>query len=326
VSTVSLHLARLECASTTEEGHDEVYYIVSGGAYDPKTLAMISRVSERGPDDAHGADADRKDGHFTAWDLNDSGDLQNRQLDQTLHSFDLDGNDAAKIGVALLESDGWDYAEVLKAVAAIGGVVGDAIAGDEKVSKLLDRFVDKLAALIPKNEDDHLGTFAFHVTATPSGPVLSSIVSDSRSTIESGGQPGTVDPIVVRFRGDGADYRATFVLGGLVPARPPRPGWRVVGIADFDNDGIVDLAWRRQDDSGEVRLWLLDGAGNVKQDLGLPAPDPGWRVVGIADFDNDGIVDLAWRRQDDSGEVRLWLLDGAGNVKQDLGLPLPANA
>jgi hypothetical protein len=73
-----------------------------------------------------------------------------------------------------------------------------------------------------------------------------------------------------------------------------------------------------------VRLWLLDGAGHVKQDLGLPPPDSGWKVIGIGDFDSDGHVDLAWRRQDETGEVRLWLLDGAGHVKQDLGLPAPA--
>jgi subtilisin family serine protease len=101
------------------------------------------------------------------------------------------------------------------------------------------------------------------------------------------------------------------------------PGWRVIGVADFNHDGYTDLAWRRQDESGEVRLWLLDGAGHLLRDLGLPGPAAGWRVIGVADFDHDGYTDLAWRRQDESGEVRLWLLDGAGHLLRDLGLPRP---
>ena len=103
----------------------------------------------------------------------------------------------------------------------------------------------------------------------------------------------------------------------------PASGWKVIGIADFDGDGHPDLAWRRQDDTGEVRIWFLDASGGVKKDIGLPLPASSWKVVGIADFDGDGHADLAWRRQDDTGEVRIWLLDGAGAQKDDYGLPTP---
>src|SRR5271157_720015 len=112
---------------------------------------------------------------------------------------------------------------------------------------------------------------------------------------------------------------------------PPAPGWRVVGVGDFNRDGMSDLAWRRIDDTGEVRIWLLDGTtrpGNdmLLDDKGLPPPAPGWRVVGVGDFNRDGMSDLAWRRIDDTGEVRIWLLDGTkppGNdmLLDDKGLP-----
>src|SRR5271157_1612790 len=114
---------------------------------------------------------------------------------------------------------------------------------------------------------------------------------------------------------------------------PPAPGWRVVGVGDFNRDGMSDLAWRRIDDTGEVRIWLLDGTkppGNdmLLDDKGLPPPDPGWRVIGVGDFHRDGMSDLAWRRIDDTGEVRIWLLDGTkppGNdmLLDDKGLPPP---
>src|SRR5947209_5198551 len=95
-------------------------------------------------------------------------------------------------------------------------------------------------------------------------------------------------------------------MGGVkqdIALPAPAGGWKVVGIADFNGDGKPDLAWRRQDETGEVHTWLLDGMGGVKQDIGLPAPAPAWKVVGIADFNGDGKPDLAWRRQDETGEV-----------------------
>jgi hypothetical protein len=128
-----------------------------------------------------------------------------------------------------------------------------------------------------------------------------------------------------RRQDDTGEVRIWFLDGAAkkkdIGLPTPSAGWKVIGIADFDGDGHPDLAWRRQDDTGEVRIWLLDGAGAQKDDYGLPTPDPGWKVVGIADFDGNGRADLAWRRQDDTGEVRIWFLDGAAK-KKDIGLPL----
>src|SRR5207249_4669385 len=106
--------------------------------------------------------------------------------------------------------------------------------------------------------------------------------------------------------------------------KAPDEGWKVIGVADFNGDGKADLLWRRQDDTGEARIWFLDGAGNVTEDKGLKAPDEGWKVIGVADFNGDGEADLLWRRQDDTAEARVWLLDGAGALIQDVGLPAPA--
>jgi hypothetical protein len=67
-------------------------------------------------------------------------------------------------------------------------------------------------------------------------------------------------------------------LGALTapatPARLEHDRQRHGELGDFNKDGNSELAWRRQDDTGEVRIWLLDGAGNVTKDIGLPAPGP----------------------------------------------------
>jgi hypothetical protein len=82
---------------------------------------------------------------------------------------------------------------------------------------------------------------------------------------------------------------------GPSPSKGP-PWWQLAGIGDFDHDGKPDLVWRRDNDTLEARVWLMDGA-NVKpgkSDIGLPLPAPGWRLAGVADFDGDGTPDLIW--------------------------------
>ncbi len=100
---------------------------------------------------------------------------------------------------------------------------------------------------------------------------------------------------------------------------PGDPGWKVVGVGDFNGDGTHDILWRRQDDSGEARIWLIKDGHHIA-DIGLPPGDPGWKVVGIGDFNGDGTDDILWRRQDDSGEARIWLIKD-GHHLADIGLP-----
>jgi hypothetical protein len=112
----------------------------------------------------------------------------------------------------------------------------------------------------------------------------------------------------------------------------PAAGWKIVGEYDFDRDGMADLAWRRTTDEGEVRIWLLQSTNEGRAvkpagDFALPNTRiSGWKVVGMNDFDGDGLADLAWRRTADVAEVRIWLLTAAGTLKAggDYGLPNPA--
>jgi hypothetical protein len=89
-----------------------------------------------------------------------------------------------------------------------------------------------------------------------------------------------------------------------VPAA--RADWKVVGVGDFNGDGLADLAWRAQTNEGSFRILLLDGAGEVLAENTVVINGiADWSVVGIGDFNGDSLADLAWRRQSEEGKAPL---------------------
>ena len=93
------------------------------------------------------------------------------------------------------------------------------------------------------------------------------------------------------------------------------PGWSVVAVADFNGDGHPDLVWQNNS-TGEVTVWYMGGAqGNSFLGYNiLSAGEPGWSVVGAADFNGDGNPDLIWQNTT-TGEATVWYMGGLqGNV------------
>ena len=89
------------------------------------------------------------------------------------------------------------------------------------------------------------------------------------------------------------------------------PGWRVVGVADMDRNGVPDLVWQH-DQTRSVGTWYLGGAKALQVlsiDYQAPGEYPGWRVVGLADMDRNGIPDLVWQH-DQTRSVGTWYLGG----------------
>lgn len=85
--------------------------------------------------------------------------------------------------------------------------------------------------------------------------------------------------------------------------------WHIVGVADFDGNGTPDVVW--QDPvSGAVQVWYLGGAGgNLPTGAANISNGNPWRVVSVADFNQDGHPDLLW--QDPvSGFAQIWYLGG----------------
>ncbi len=98
------------------------------------------------------------------------------------------------------------------------------------------------------------------------------------------------------------------------------PTLRISG--DFDNDGKADLVLH-DTQTGQTRLWLMNGA-QLKSEVDLPTPgDKNWRLVAVADFNADGESDLLWQNQ----VIRrnsVWLMNGT-SVTQYRGLAYATN-
>jgi hypothetical protein len=98
----------------------------------------------------------------------------------------------------------------------------------------------------------------------------------------------------------------------------PHPaGWLPVGVADFNNDGVSDLAWFNATTRG-IEIWKIsNGQWSGSVDIGT---HPGaWQPVGVADFTNDGTSDLLWY-DPDTRHLDLWKIANgqwAGSV--DIG-------
>jgi hypothetical protein len=96
------------------------------------------------------------------------------------------------------------------------------------------------------------------------------------------------------------------------------PGWSVVAVADFNGDGKPDLVWQN-DTTRQVLVWYMGGAmGNNKlgQNWLDQNGEPGWTVVGAADYNKDGKTDIVWLN-DTTRQATVWYFNGPqGNVFQ----------
>ncbi len=86
--------------------------------------------------------------------------------------------------------------------------------------------------------------------------------------------------------------------------------WKVVGVADFDQDGNPDLLWRH-DRTGSFGVWFMNGTDLKSTSMLSPTgvSDVTWKIVATADFDGDGHPDLLWRSER-TGDFGVWFMGG----------------
>ena len=92
--------------------------------------------------------------------------------------------------------------------------------------------------------------------------------------------------------------------------------WRIVGAADMDRDGQLDLVWQHET-TGDLRIWHMSGAQQIDS---VPIPPgvgvSGWRVVGVADMNADGWSDLVFR-DNVTGGIAAWLMADAQRLSTE---------
>ncbi|MDJ0799226.1 MAG: FG-GAP-like repeat-containing protein [Calothrix sp. MO_167.B12] len=97
---------------------------------------------------------------------------------------------------------------------------------------------------------------------------------------------------------------------------PGDTNWKILDSGDFNNDGIADIVWHRND-TGENAIWLMKNDENgLSVDKGYflnDLFDIDWKIEGVADFNKDGNDDILWRNygnetNPDSGKNAIWLM------------------
>jgi ELWxxDGT repeat protein len=113
------------------------------------------------------------------------------------------------------------------------------------------------------------------------------------------------------------------IIGGtlLTPGQVPDTNWRLAGADDFNGDGKTDLLWQHGT-LGTLGVWFMNGTTSIGSAALTPGSvsDTNWRLVGIGDFNRDGMADLLWQHQT-AGQLGVWLMNGTTRTSMALLTP-----
>jgi hypothetical protein len=93
----------------------------------------------------------------------------------------------------------------------------------------------------------------------------------------------------------------------LSPSVVEDTDWRIVGVADFNQDGHSDLLWQHQS-SGLIAVWYMSGLTMVDGVLvSNEVSDPNLKIRAVGDVDGDAQPDLVWQNQA-TGLLATWVM------------------
>ena len=124
----------------------------------------------------------------------------------------------------------------------------------------------------------------------------------------------TTYQVVIYFM-TGASYVATVV--DLWDNTRPDSTWDVVYSGDYNNDGMADILWHNNV-TGQVVMYLMDGATISSKPVIVTVSDTNWKIVGSGDYDGDGNDDILWRN-DTTGQNWMYLMNG-GTIASSAGV------
>ena len=104
---------------------------------------------------------------------------------------------------------------------------------------------------------------------------------------------------------NGVTWSSSAVLLGVSD-----PNWQIVGTGDFNNDTYVDILWRYNGAGGYNVVWHMDGAAWSSSAELMPVGDTSWMIMGTADYDKDGDIDILWRYNGAGGYNVIWYMNG----------------
>jgi len=102
------------------------------------------------------------------------------------------------------------------------------------------------------------------------------------------------------------------------------PEWDVAGVGDFDLDSHADIVFHH-DRTGESVIWFMEGENGtqLRSQSDLTQRDVDWRINGIADFNQDGQVDIFWRHRGFDNPV-VWQMSAGNSPQVEAEIVLPA--
>lgn len=83
--------------------------------------------------------------------------------------------------------------------------------------------------------------------------------------------------------------------------------WHVLATGDFNGDQHADILWA--DEAGHISDWLgtLNGGWFINDEFAYRAwHGPEWLMIGVGDFNGDGMDDLLWVDTEVTGQRNIW--------------------
>ncbi|MBI2948295.1 MAG: tandem-95 repeat protein, partial [Verrucomicrobia bacterium] len=175
---------------------------------------------------------------------------------------------------------------------------------------------DGQSDLLFQDNDGFLATWLMSgTTLSSAGFTLPSNVGDAAFRVVTSGDFNRDGSDDIIFQHTDGTLAIWFMSGTLQnsaalinPSNPGDSRWRVVGSADLNRDGKLDLVFQHGD--GTLAVWYMDGTSLSSAALLSPASpgDAKWKVVGVGDLTGDGREDLVFQYSD--GTLALWAMNG----------------
>jgi hypothetical protein len=116
----------------------------------------------------------------------------------------------------------------------------------------------------------------------------------------------------------------TLVREEMLNWKMPNLSWNVVATGLFGEgnfDPFSDILWYNPT-TGEVRLWVMDGAILLGEVVVGTEPNLDWKAFGVVDFDRNGFPDILFRKIG-AGNLRYWTMNGPNRTIGPFGTPTP---